>query len=277
MKLWDVVKDRCPKIKVIDVGAMDVGEKDCPCRKLSQINACEIIGFEPDEKECDKLNQTGNGQYLPYIIGDGGKHTFRTCNYNMTSSLHEPNTALLEKFRCLEELTRVVNRREVSTKRLDDISQIKDADFLKIDVQGAVAEVLSGAKNTLKDVVAVHTEVIFVPMYIGQSRLGQVDNLLQDSDFLFHCFYGVGGRAFKPFIVDGKIDSPLRQLLWADAVYIRNFMNYDSVSPQKLLKLAVILHEVYGSYDLAHYVLAEYDRQSKTDLSKQYLHFYEGQ
>lgn len=268
--LWDIVKDECPKIKVVDIGAMDTGDKNCPCYKLSQINACEIIGFEPDKKECRKLNQSGDGRYLPYIIGNGDKRTFRTCNYNMTSSLYEPNTALVEKFQNLEELMRVVDRREVTTKRLDNISEVKDADYLKIDTQGADFDVLTGAKELLKNVVAVHTEALLVPLYVDAPLFAQVDVLLQSSDFLFHSFYGAGGRAFKPLIVGNNISTPIRQILWADVIYIRNFMNYGSIPPQKLLKLAVILHEVYGSYDLAHYALAEYDKQSGTELANQY-------
>lgn len=269
--LWDIVKDRCPKIKVVDIGAMDSNDENCPCRKLLRINACEIIGFEPDEKECEKLNQSGNGRFLPYIIGDGDRHIFRICNQSMTSSLYEPNTALLEKFQYLEELTRVIKRQEVSTKRLDDIEQLKNADYLKIDTQGAEFEILSGAKELLKDVVAVHTEVIFLPLYIDQPRFAQVDSLLQDNGFLFHNFYGAGGRVFKPLVVDKNYSKPLNQILWADAIYIRNFMDYGSMPPQKLLKLAVILHEIYGSYDLVNYALTEYDKQSKTGLSNQYL------
>lgn len=268
--LWDTVKDRCSKIKTIDVGAMALGDKNCPCHKLSQINACEIVGFEPDEKECEKLNQSGSGQYLPYVIGTGDKRTFRTCNFNMTSSLYEPNTALVEKFQNLEELMRVVDRQEVTTKRLDDISEVEGADYLKIDAEGAELDILSGAPELLKDIVVIHAEVIFVPIRIDIPMFAALDSLLQASDFLFHSFYGFGGRTFKPLVVDDNLAKPLRQILWGDAIYVRDFMNYGSMAPEKLLKLAVILHEVYGSYDLAHYALAEYDKQSGTELSDQY-------
>lgn len=268
--LWDVVKDRCPKVKVVDVGAMDLGQKNCPCYKLSQIDACEIIGFEPDEKECEKLNQSNKGEYLSYVIGRGDKRTFRTCNHNMTSSFYEPNTALVEKFQNLEELMKVVDRQEVTTRRLDDIDEVKGADFLKMDAEGAEFDILTGAAELLKDVVAIHTEVIMLPLRLDSPLFAQTDALLQGSDFLFHTFYGISGRAFKPLVVRNDLSVPLKQMLWGDAVYARNFMNYGSLAPDKLLKLAVILHEAYGSYDLAHYALAEYDKQTGTDLSGQY-------
>jgi hypothetical protein len=53
----------------------------------------------------------------------------------------------------------------------------------------------------------------------------------------------------------------LGQLLWGDAVYVRDFMRLADVSPAKLLRMAMVLDVVYGSYDLAHLAIAEHDRQ----------------
>lgn len=268
--LWDVVKDKCPKIKIVDIGAMDLGHKNCPCYRLSKIDACEIIGFEPDEEECEKLNESGKGLYLPHIIGCGDERVFRTCNFNMTSSLYEPNTAFVDKFQSLGELMQVISRQKVTTKRLDDISEVKGADFLKMDTEGAEFDVLTGAKELLKDVMVIHTEVVLTPLRVDAPLFAQVDSLLQGSDFLFHTFAGVAGRTLKPLSIGDDFSASLNQVLWVDAVYTRNFMNYGSLPPEKLLKLAVIMHEAYGSYDLVHYALTEYDKQSGTKLSAQY-------
>ena len=80
------------------------------------------------------------------------------------------------------------------------------------------------------------------------------------------------GRAFKPFIINNNVNRPLSQVLWADAIYVKNFMDYDSISAEKLMKLAVILHDVYDSYDLVHYILSEYDKQTSAKCAEQYLH-----
>jgi len=89
-----------PCLKIVDVGAMSVGEGQEPYSRLLKALPCEVIGFEPIAAECDKLVRMRHEgrSYLPYFIGDGAIHTFYECNFPMTSSLFEPNTPLLAKF-----------------------------------------------------------------------------------------------------------------------------------------------------------------------------------
>ena len=44
---------------------------------------------------------------------------------------------------------------------------------------------------------------------------------------------------------------PIRQFLWGDAVYVKDFTRLGDLTPEQLLKLAAIVHDVYGSPDLA--------------------------
>ena len=150
---------------------------------------------------------------------------------------------------------------------------MQGVDYLKIDVQGAEVDVFNGAKNLLADIMVIHTEVEFVPLYIDQPLFAEVDQLLRKNGFLFHKFYrnGLAGRTFKPLSIDNNINQPLRQVLWSDVIYVKNFMDYDSIPAEKLMKLAVILHDVYGSYDLVHYILSEYDKHTSAKCAELYL------
>jgi hypothetical protein len=67
------------------------------------------------------------------------------------------------------------------------------------------------------------------------------------------------------------INQGLRQALWSDAIFVKNFLHYDQTPPEKLLKLAVILHDVYGSYDIVHYILQQYDKHTSSKCAEQYL------
>lgn len=60
-------------------------------------------------------------RFLPWALGDGSRGQFRRCSAAMTSSMLEPNIPLLRRFVQLEEVTTVVERSEVLTKRLDDL------------------------------------------------------------------------------------------------------------------------------------------------------------
>ncbi len=273
--LWKHLSEICEKIKIIDVGAMAVEGDACSYKNILDPEISTIVGFEPNEKECGQLNyDSGNNCiYLPYFIGNGEEGVFRTCNYNMTSSFFEPNIELLDKFQNLAELHQVTDRAEESTMRLDDLEEIRGADYLKIDVQGSEIDVFDGAHELLRnDFVIVHTEVCFVPLYIDQPLFAEVDQSLRRHGFLFHRFSRVNlcGRALKPLFIKGKENEPISQALWADAVYVKDFNKFNELSSDKLLKMAIILHDVYRSWDMAHLALTYYDQQAGSKLAEYY-------
>ncbi len=261
LKIADVLGPLTPKIDVVDVGAMWLGGEGVSYMPLVTAGLARVVGFEPVRAECDKLNALNlpNQKYLPYFVGDGSKRKFHLTNKPMTSSLYEPNTRLLSRFQILEELTQTVEISDVQTQRLDDIPEITNIDFIKIDVQGAELDVIRGGTRVLKNAVVIHTEVEFVPMYKNQPLFGDVDAALRAQGFLLHSFVSMSGRAFKPFMAPGQPHRPLRQNLWGDAVYVKDFDNFAALTPEQLLKTAVILHELYQSWDLASLALANYD------------------
>jgi FkbM family methyltransferase len=233
-----------PPIRVIDVGAMDVGED--VHSPLLKAGIATVLGFECVQAECDRLNamKRGTHNYLPYAIGDGREN--------------------------LANLTQVVRKGKMATHRLDDLPEAAGADFLKLDVQGAEVDVMNGADKVLAEAVVVHTEVEFVQMYKNQPLFAEVDQRLRRSGFVFHKFTGIAGRTFEPLIVNNDINQALSQLLWADAVYVKDFMALDQLPAEKLLKMAVILHMVYGSFDLVLHVLFAYDAKTGTTLGPTY-------
>jgi FkbM family methyltransferase len=267
-----------PRLKIVDVGAMSLGEGTDPYSPLVAATPCDIYGFEPGAAELDKLSASAKPgrHYLPYFIGDGSARTFYACNFNMTSSLFEPNTALLAKFQNLEELTRVEKTFQVETKRLDDIPELEGTDFLKIDVQGAELMAFEGAARLLDQALVVHTEVQFVPLYKGVPLFGEIDIHLRSKGFALHRL-SQAGRTFKPLVFMNDVNATLSQILWGDAVYVRDFMQFDQLSGITLLKLATILHETYRSVDLAAFALAAYDRQNGSDLQQTYIRKLAGQ
>lgn len=259
-----LLRDAAPDVRIVDIGAMDVGEGDATARLLKARKA-SVIGFEPVAEACARLN-AGRADvrqtYLPYAIGDGGPTEFRECASAMTSSLYEPNTTLLEPFQALAELATVVKRTALQTTRLDDVAEAAEADFLKMDVQGAELDVLRGGARLLASLLVVQTEVAFVPIYRDQPLFADIDAELRRHGFMFHRFAGIGGRAFKPFVKNGDLAAPISQQLWGDAIYVRDLTRLDTLAPDRLLKLALIVNEAYISFDLAAFVLRTHDRMT---------------
>lgn len=263
-------------VTIIDIGAMFIGDGTDPYEALLKRKAARIVGFEPNKEECDKLNaryqSSGDGyrRYLPYAIGDGTKKIFHITNTGMTSSLYAPNMGLLNKFQNLANLCQVVKLEMVDTVRIDDIAELAGSDYLKIDVQGAEKMVLENGKDLLKDIVVLQTEVEFVPLYKEQPLFADIDSILRENGFQFHKFAGLAGRTFRPLISNNNVNESLSQLLWADAVYVKDFMNLEILPESKLRKMAVILHEFYQSYDICHFVLATYDKICGDTLADKY-------
>lgn len=277
--LIDLLGKACPKITIVDAGAMDLGHahEGNEHRPLLKGGIGRVIGFEPVKAECEKLNAkvrargVTNELYLPYAVGDGSTRTFHVCNKAMTSSLYEPNTKLLKLFQNLEELVRVVSTEQMETKRLDDLPEVAETDLLKLDIQGAELDVLKGAANLLKRVVVISTEVEFVPLYKDQPLFADVDAYLRSQGFVLHAFPGMVGRAFKPIQNGSNINHPFNQVLWAQATYVKDFTRLDALEPDQLLRLAIIAHEVYGSVDLASLALFHYDKRMKKGFWEVYV------
>jgi FkbM family methyltransferase len=262
---------RLPRLKIVDVGAAATADGPVYLRLMRAL-PCDVVGFEPVTTECDRLNalHLPGHLYLPYAIADGEPRQFYECSSPDTSSLFEPDSALAGKFHSLDEPLRVVSSRRIETRRLDDLAETAGVDFLKLDVQGAELLVLQGAAERLRDVLIVHTEVEFLPLYKGQPLFADIDGFLRARGFAFHTMTPFG-RSFKPLLVNNSIYASLNQLIWADAIYVRDFMGFMDLPPQSLLKLAAILHQNYGSFDLAALALNAYDRQTGSSLQTKYL------
>ncbi len=270
--LANLLQIELPHLVMLDLGAMDVGA-DSDYAALARAKNVSVFGFEPVPEECEKLNRNASAgrRFLPYAIGDGRTHELRICNFPMTSSLFEPNRQFCEKFQNLAELMQVVRRVKIETKRLDDIAEISDVDYIKMDIQGAELDAICGGMKTFGRAVVIETEVEFVPLYVDQPLFAEVDVALRELEFMFHRFKSVCGRTAKPLLINNNPNDAMSQMLWADAVYVKNMLCWDALPPEKLLKLVLILHEVYRSYDLCHLALQTYDSLCATALAPRYM------
>lgn len=276
---FEFLDDDCI-VTVLDIGAALL--ESPPYQSLVDAKRARLIGFEPDVGECAKLNKKYGEphSFYPYFVGDGKPAIFHKTNWGATGSLFEPNTPLLDKFHCLGELVIPVAQHPVVTKRLDDIDEIVDVDFLKIDVQGSELSIFQNADRVLADAVLIQTEVSFVEIYKQQPMFSDVDKFLRSNGYQLHDF-GAESRSFKP-LLNSRSPNPhpllraFRQKLWGDAFYVKDWMHLDRLPPSKLKKLAALLHDIVGSYDLAYVALQAMDMQLGTEISARYLQRLEG-
>jgi len=264
-----------PTVEVFDVGAMIEGAERYA--GLVAQGLAQVTGFEPNPQEYQRLCATHVGpyRYFPYFLGNGGPAQFHVARYPGCSSLYAPNAALIDLFTSLgtqdeADNFRVVAQEQVQTTRLDDIPEIGLPDFVKMDIQGSELDVLRGATQALSNAVVFELETMFVPLYHDQPLFGDLQVFMRKHGFLFHKFIDISGRSLKPFMPSNNPFTPISQALWADAIFVRDFTALESFSDEQLLKAAMVLHELYCSYDLVYHFLKEYDRRRNVALAGQY-------
>ena len=87
---------------------------------------------------------------------------------------------------------------------------------------------------------------------------------------MLHKLVDVAGRPLRPLTLDNPYQA-MSQVLWADAIFVRGYMNLSVYSDEQLLKAAVILNDVYMSYDVVVRLLEEYDKRQTTSLQTTYM------
>jgi FkbM family methyltransferase len=78
----------------------------------------------------------------------------------------------------------------------DQYASADDKVFLKIDTQGYTKPVLDGASNSLDKISGVFVEMSLVPLYAGESLIGEVISMLYERGFVL--------LAIEPEFIDKK-------------------------------------------------------------------------
>jgi hypothetical protein len=264
------------QIEILDVGAMFEGRPRYDA--LSRQGLCRVIGFEinADQIPAAEAALPIGSKVLPFALGDGQPATLHVTRYRGCSSLFEPNPNVIELFESISTTNeggnfRVVDRVQIKTQRLDDIESCPFPDYAKLDIQGAELMVLENGMEKLSRAVVIETEVEFMEVYKGQPLFGDIQTFLRHHGFVLHKMVDIAGRNFRPLRTDDPADA-MSQFLWADAIFVRDFSKLNLYTPEQLLKAAVILHEVYFSYDLAHLFLYTHDVKMGSAFAEPYRH-----
>jgi FkbM family methyltransferase len=268
-----IIDDSNP-INIVDIGANPYG--DGPVYKpLLDGGLAHLVGFEPDAKafaQLQKIKQP-HETYLPYAIGDGQAHLFHSYQSNPASvmnSILELDQDKMARYQWLAENRQLIDKTPIATKRLDDIAEIKSMDFLCMDIQGAELLTLKNGVNKLKDCLLIHTEAVFTPTYHQQPTFADLDVFLRGQGFQFLKFHEIVWGALKPFYIDKNPRLGFSQMLFCDALFIRDLDSLQQLAIAPLAKLILVLHELYQAYDLAHFALKILEEKLGENLTQHY-------
>src|SRR5262245_18835713 len=153
--LFELLRPQRPTA-VVDIGANPI-DGDPPYKPMLAAGLCTVVGFEPQPDALTKIERMkGPAEtYLPYAVGDGRPHTLHVCRERGMTSLLPPDRSHLALFNEFSIHGLVENEIRIATSRLDDIKEITQMDFLKIDVQGGELDVFKSGRRRLSRAVAV--------------------------------------------------------------------------------------------------------------------------
>lgn len=234
--------------------------------------AVDVLGFEPDPQAFARLSSPNrlsdtwrSVRYLSAALaGTSGRRTLHVPADPEGASLLMPDPAIGARFNKLQFFTGI---REVPVECVMLDAAIASASvgapaYLKLDVEGAELEVLAAAPRTLESLVAVKTEVSFLPFRHGQALAGDVDAFLrargfQPMDFLDLSRWRRHGYVLHPHADRQTIPYTRGQIAHGDAFYIRDpetIADDDDAGLRRLLTTAAIALS-FGFFDFAAMIL----------------------
>jgi FkbM family methyltransferase len=241
---------------------------------------CNIVGFEPDRGECDRLSQYYREQpwvrIVPSALGSARRPaTLYVTREPACSSLYAPIDDVVDRHPRLEP-QRMACRETIELVTLDEWCSengFARIDLIKLDTQGSELDILRGATRALANASVVQTEVEFNPMYAGQPLFGDVDRYLRARGFVLwhldnlshHRQYGsrVGLRpGTHNYDFDAaRFTDRSGQLFWADAVFVRAGMaTVDSETDWRAALRGACLASALGLEELAGLALDAHAR-----------------
>lgn len=169
------------KIRIIDVGAADGYNPKWDLLK----NCLEIYMFEPETEAYQKLKDQYASNPLRKIINaalseNGESQTFYITKWPRSSSMYRPNNKFLSKT-FLANLYEIEKELKLDTTKLKEY--VREADFIKLDVEGYELPILKGGGELINSLIGVELEVHFNDFICQCPSFAEIDIFMKQNEF----------------------------------------------------------------------------------------------
>lgn len=244
-------------LTMIDLGARGGFDLDI----LSLAGGVEAIGFEPDPAEAGQLRRSiprgwRTVRILEYAIGGrAGIAKLHIPPNPAGASILPHNQAMLDEYG-YEALHKTKSTVDVAVTTLDDLlteGALKNAHYLKIDIEGAELDVLRGAQRLLAACQAIKVEVSFVEQRVGQPLAHEVIAFLETTGF---SLFDIGDShrwrrrplPAHPLMTNFEMPYSRGRIAQADLLFFRR---HDAASSARDVSAAVLIAAAMGYFDYA--------------------------
>ena len=249
------------KVVTLDNGALLVGTTGFS--SLQKLGAFAAIAFDPTSKVTNaaQLQAAGELHHFPHVtLGDGREGTLSACLDPAMNATLEPLPAD-QQLPGNQEATQVIAKLPITTLRLDDIEGLENIDWLLLDNMNDSLAILENGEKALANTLLVQVRVNFSPTHKNQPELTQISHWLSRHGFSFYRLNNMQHYSHLPNR-DDLLKSQATQLTCADALFTPNARRMAELTNNQRLKLAFLLHTVYGVQDLSCALLEKINQET---------------
>lgn len=218
----------------------------------------ELIGFEADGAECDRLNRAaavGSERYEQAILGDAeGSAEIFLCERPDVAATSAPCAPLVERFTAFRDL-KPRGTSLARVRRIDVVARLAGVDeiaFARLCCWGGEMAAIAGFGALAGGLLGVEVDVAFAPIFERQPLFHEIDAVLRSSGLTFwrlrrpvHACERNWSRLShaEPAFFGGATSSLMAgsgRLLAAQALYLRDHASLPAASPADLLRLAAL-------------------------------------
>lgn len=245
----------------IDIGAR--GGVDSGMLPLAW--ATDMIGFEPEPDEAAALAKRDPAPWrsrsiLPVAVGGfDGPATLHIPPSPESASLLPHNQEMIAWFG-IESQHQIGKQIPVDTRSLDGLlaeGALTGCDYLKIDVEGAEGDILSGGVALLQSCLAIRVETSFLEQRVNQPLAWDIGRQLADAGFLVIDLIGIQhwrSRQRPGFPYSSRAEIPCSRPVIAQADYIA-VRDFRSVTDPVMAAKLVLVTAALGYIDMAETML----------------------
>jgi len=217
------------EVQLQGINLLDIGSSGHPSPRWSKLAPwINLIGFDPNEEECKRLEKLDLGyrktEYIPVALGvPGERSVLQITKDPYCISLLPPNQAWLDRFAFGHHFT-VIDQRSITTAGIDATLAPRGVrvDIMKMDAQGAELQILAWSERAVSTSFAIEIESGFTENYVGESTFEKIATYLKERNFLMFDINPDHRVARRNHV--GETLHGGEQILWCESLWLRDLV-----------------------------------------------------
>ncbi len=243
------------KLIGIDNGASLV--KQPAVQEMLKHKSLELITFDPAGELSNDAAKSAEGvhYYSGALLGNGEAATlYATLDPANTATLLPLESASLPN--AVRRANKVLTQLPVATLALDSIEGLPALDWLVLDAHHDANTILENGEQTLKNALLLDITVAFQLTHERQPNLAELQHWASRNGFRFYRLNTPQHISHLPESVPAE-KRQATELASANALFLPSHERMAALSHEQSMKLAFLLHTVYGIKDMAYALLAQ--------------------